>query len=573
MAYVHTAGNAVRCAVSRTPSSSSGGSGGEVIALSRYRAQLQRGRRARRAEELFAASDPGRAIRALPGDELYYIVSEMGLPDAMEVVQHASAAQVQTILDFALWDRDLVATDRADEWLAALSTAPTAAVAEWVRGVDVELFALLVRRRARIYDLSTDEPPDEPEGALLNTPDRLFVLDLLGEGDEPAVTARLVDALYREDSNLVRRLLVGTRGELDAELEETAYRWRSGRMADLGFVDFYEALEVYRELDPASVTVGGPPAERLRPEADGGNHLRLPSLLAERLAAGGTAFARALAGISEAAALSDLHDALVALCNRVLSADRVSPADPERVGAVLARVAATLDLAVEFLGRASEERATAAVRSVPLPVIFRVGVSLVGKVKRLGLALARQTPFARAGRQLFEREDAEVLAAVTQLRPFFPRRLDVPPAAGERPFASLADVAIATAALERIGAAVLLLHRLGIRPDQLDAAFAGVDPVALDLGVVARTILVDRLTGAAPGSPLRRVPPEALVRLAQRFADPSARPALQREVRDIVSAAAPGGTMTPAMTEVADRWAASLVPLEPVLTADGLTRP
>ena len=49
---------------------------------------------------------------------------------------------------------------------------------------------------------------------------------------------------------------MGARAESDAELEEMAYRWRQARMADLGFADYYEALEVYRELDPASVQLG-----------------------------------------------------------------------------------------------------------------------------------------------------------------------------------------------------------------------------------------------------------------------------------------------------------------------------
>jgi hypothetical protein len=527
-----------------------------VIALSRYRAQVQRGRRARRSDELFASPDPERAIRALPGDELFYLLSEIGFPDAMDILQHASSAQVQTVLDFAVWERDQIATDRAEEWLAALVQAPAATVTDWIRDIDVELVAILMRRRARIYDLTLDEPPEEPEGMLLSTPDGFFTLDLLGDGDEPAVTARLIDSLYREDKNLARRLLVGMRGDLDAELEETAYRWRSGRMADLGFVDFYEALEVYRE--------------RMRPAAERTNHLRLPTALVERLAAGGTPFARAVAAVSDPDELADLHFALVALCNRVLSADRVAPADHERVNAVLTRVAATLDLGVELLGRGSDERATAAIGSVSLMVIFRVGVSLIAKVRRLGQALERKTPFARltTGRKLFEPADAEVLAAVTLLRPLFPRRLDVPPAAGERPFASLADIAAATTALERTAAAISLLHGLGIRPEQIEA-LPGLDLAALDTAVLARTVLVARLTGSAPaGAPLQALPPETIVRFSKR---PTS--ALQREVREILIGAAPGKTLTPAMSEVATRWAATLSPLEPVITTAGLSAP
>jgi hypothetical protein len=556
-----------------TPPSTPPAPGGNVIALSRYRAQLQRGRRARRSDEIFASPDPERAIRALPGDELFYLVSEIGFPDALDVLQHATASQVQTVLDFALWERDQIPSERADDWLRVLAMAPPATVVAWVRGLDVELCALLLRRRARIYDLSIDEPPDEPEGALFNTPDNLFTLDLLGEGDEANVTAQLLDALYREDQTLARRLLVGMRSELDSELEETSYRWRSGRMADLGFVEFYEALEAYRELDPAEVAAGvRAGGGRARPAAERASYLRLPSALAERLAAGGTPFAQAVAAFADADELGELHFALVALCNRVLSADRVSPSDHDKVAAVLARVAATLDLAVEFLGRGSDERATAAVASVPLMVIFRVGVSLVAKVKKLALALDRQTPFALAGLRLFEPDDAELLAAVTQLRPLFPRRLDDPPAAGERPFASLGDVAAATAALERTGAAVILLHGLGFRPERVEALLAGVDAVAVDAGVLARTVLVDRLTGGS-GVPPRALPPETLARFAERFADSGAAPLLQREVRDILTGAAPGRTLTPAMNEVAARWAASLTPLEPVLTTGGTSRP
>jgi hypothetical protein len=538
--------------------------GGDVIALSRYRAQLHRGRRLRRTDEIFSTADPQGTIQALPGDEFFYLISELGFPDALEIFQLGSSEQVRTALDFALWDRDQLVDARADEWLAAMVEVPQGTFIHWWRGLDVELCAVLLRRRLRIYDLSVEEPPDEPEGMFLDTPDRLFTLDLLGEGEAPRVSARLIDAIYREDQQLARRLLIGVRSELDAEMEEMAYRWRSARMAELGFADLYEALEVYRELDPASVKVGGAPAERVRPAGESAtNALRLPTALAERLSAGGTPFARAVAGVTDADELGNLHFALVALCNRALSADRVRPGDDERVAAVLSRVSATLDLGVEVLARGSEERAVSAVRTVSLTTIFRVGVSVLGKIRRLALSLEKQTPLGRA---FFEPEDAEVLAAVTRLRPLFPRRLENPPAPGERPFASLIDVAVATAALERTGAALLLLRGLGMQGEQLAAL--GVETTELDTGVVARTLLVDRLGGSA--GPLRALPPAAVQEFRGAFVSQAA---LGERVRDLLTAAAPGKTLTPAMTAVAERWAAGLLPLEPVVTTAGLSRP
>jgi hypothetical protein len=547
-----------------------------VIALSRYRAQVSRGRRARRGEELFATPHPERAIQTLPPDEFFYVLAETGFPDALEILQYGTPEQVQGALDFVLWDRDRISDEHLDEWLGQLVQAPQPALAGWLRGLDIELVALILRRRARIYDLSLEELPDEEEGTFLNTPDGLFTLDLLGEPTQVSETAQLIDAIYREDRDFARRLLVGTRSEVDTELEDLAYRWRAGRMADLGFTDFYEALEVYSEIDPASVRIGAGPGPRVRPVVDGGeSHLRLPGALVERLT-GSSPFARALAAVTSPEELAEIHHALVALCNRTLSADRVTPGDQETLAVVLGRVASTLDLAVEFLARGSDERGAEAVRSVPLVRMFQVGVSLVGKVRRLGLALGKETPFARlrVSGQLFESEDAEVIAAVTRLRPLFPRRLESPPGPGERPFASLADVAAATAALERAGAALALLHGLGVRAEQLAPpalAESGVELAALDHGILARSALASRLLGGEPG-PFRPFPATRLEALHERLAAATAGD-LRRDVHAILASGAAGGSLSPAMVAVADRWTASLVPLDSLLTTAGLSAP
>jgi hypothetical protein len=553
-----------------------------VIALSRYRAQVTRGRRSRRSDELFATPHPERAIATLPPDEFFYVLAETGFPDALEVLQYGTPEQVQGALDFVLWDRDMVSDEKLNEWLGVLVQAPQPALAAWLRGMDVELVALILRRRARIYDLSLEELPDEPEGTFLNTPDGLFTLDLLGDETQVTETAQLMDALYRESRDFARRLLVGTRAEVDTELEDLAYRWRSGRMADLGFTDFYEALEVYVEIDPASVRVGGAPGARVRPTAGASaeSHLRLPAALAERLT-GSTPFARAVAAITAPEEVAELHFALVALCNRALSADRVAPGDLEALSAVLGRVASTLDLAVEFLARGNDETAVAAVRTVSLVRLFQLGVSVIGKVRRLAVALARETPFASlgAGGHFFEPQDAEVIGAVTRLRPLFPRRLESPPGEGDRPFGSLLDVALATAALERAAAAIALLHGLGVRAEDLTPAALeaiGVELPALDIGVLARTALGQRLLGGQPGA-LRPLTPVALEELERKLApagtDATAAAALSAAVRTILTDAAPGRALTPAITAVAERWTRTLVPLEPVLTTTGLSQP
>jgi hypothetical protein len=588
----------------------------DVIALSPYRAQLGRGRRLRRADALTAAPDLAAAVRALPGDELYYVLHEVGLRDGGDLLACASAEQLQVVLDFALWEHDQLDPDNLAEWLEAISTAPAEAIGAWIAGLDTELVGLILRRTTRIYDLSQEEPPDEPEGTLYPTPDRLFVLDVLpmrapesagpdDNGDRARVVIRIVDMLYRTDMNLARRILVGARAESDAELEEMAYRWRQARMADLGFADYYEALEVYRELDPASVQIGAapPPTPGVPAGPATDASLRVPTALAERMRdTEQSPFARAAQRLGAGDDIEVLRAALVTLTNRVLAADRISPGDDEAVPPVLERLAATLDLALDRLAPGDDDRGAQALRSVPLVQLFRLGISLIGKVRRLALALRREGPFGPRGFALAEPDDATVLAAVTRLRALYPRLLDTPPAGGERPFRSMADLARATAAIGRAAAAQAMLLGLGVTPADLapDGEVLGptadsrrgrtgsarpsalrearnpsagsaseVDEAALDTGLLARTALVARLGAAGRPAAFRPLAADEVAAfeatlLGKRDTAPRLPATVAARAAELLNAATPPA-LAAAGSAVAARWLASLAPLESVL--------
>src|SRR6185503_16596566 len=108
----------------RPPKAAAAAGPSNVVALSRYRAQLGRGRKQRRADVLLAGPEPERAVRALPGDEFYYVVHELGLDDAGDILALARPEQIQAALDFALWERAELVPERMGEWLEALAEAP-----------------------------------------------------------------------------------------------------------------------------------------------------------------------------------------------------------------------------------------------------------------------------------------------------------------------------------------------------------------------------------------------------------------------------------------------------------------
>jgi hypothetical protein len=200
---------------------------------------------------------------------------------------------------------------------------------------------------------------------------------------------------------------------------------------------------------------------------------------------------------------------------------------------------------------------------------------MIGKVRRLALAVARSGPFGRRGLALAEADDATVLESLTRVRPLYPRLLDQPPSAGERPFQSLADLARAAAAVERAAAAQAMLRGLGVEPRHLAPdgpllAETGADAAALDAALLARTVLVKRLLGAgdkasevAPLDP-REVRAFESNLVHARSGPPTLPVALAKRARELLMAAAPTALAGAAGT-VADRWLAGLAPLEPVL--------
>jgi hypothetical protein len=259
----------------------------------------------------------------------------------------------------------------------------------------------------------------------------------------------------------------------------------------------------------------------------------------------------------------------------VLAADRVAPGDDDAVAATLQRLAATLDLAIERLAPGDDERGSAALRTIPLVRLFRAGVTMIGKVRRLALALLRDGPFGRQALALAEPEDAAVLESLTRARPLYLRILDQPPAAGERPFQSLADLARAAVAVERAAAAQAMLRGLGVEPQHLVPGAplledSGADAAAVDGGLLARTILVKRLLsiGKAPAlAPLDESDVRAFEsQLRRGLSSPVQLPAaVAKRARALLEAAAPSLLAGAAVAAVADRWIASLAPLEPVL--------
>ena len=425
--------------------------------LARLRAQLAGPRGYRRIEALLSNAAAPAAIAALAPNEIYELVHEVGFEDGQALIEYATPAQIQGCFDLDGWSRDQLEVASLTPWIAALLEVGYEKVGEVWANLDSELRALILQRQVKVYDASLgEEPADDNDEPILATPDRFFMLELHGDDDTQRLVQRLVEDLYRADADLARHTIMAARSEPPAELEEQSYRWRANRLADLGYVDFYDALDLFRPLTADQVKIG----EGSQDRASDDEVSHLPVIVAEQVV-GRSFLARALAAIEDPIEAERLEGALVVLVNKVLAAGRAKPGEPEIVRRGALYATATLSLGLEAIARAERRdkselvTATQALRTVALGRLFRVGYTVTLRLAKLAAALASRATTAGSPTK-------ELVAGLCSPRPLFARAADEPPQTGMRPFESHADLRRAGELLAALTVRIALVEALGV---------------------------------------------------------------------------------------------------------------
>jgi hypothetical protein len=495
----------------------------------------------RRIDALLSSDDAPGAIAALAPNEVFELVHEVGFEDAADLIHLATPAQIQGCIDLDAWDKDQLALTPIRPWLASLIDAGFEKVGEVFGALDVELRALILQRMVvKVYDVSfEEEPAEDNEAPIMPTPDRHFLLELAGDEDTQRLTMQLVEDLYRADMDLARHTIMAARSEPASELEEQSYRWRAGRLADLGYVDFYEALDMFRPLDVEQVHIGEDTHERIvRDEPQ-----RMSLAIAEEVIGRGF-LARAMASIEEPDEAGRLEAALTVLVNKVLSAGRAKPGQAEVVRRGALYATSTVSLGLETVARGDLARAQQALRTISLHRLFRVGYTVTIKLARLARALAARSVTAGSPAR-------ELVAGLCSPRPLLARAADEPPAPGLRPFESQADLRRAGEILAGLTLRVALVEGLGV-----DVVALGQAPEPRPvLDDIIRTALARAAIGGALSIDALSQPELVAVRRAMPGGaiSPAARAAGEAALRRRLDAAqlSAGG---PVLDRLVDGW-------------------
>ena len=192
-----------------------------------------------RIDRILERKDAMKVVRALPVQDLFATLQEVGLEDGLELLELCSSKQVQAFLDLDGWRGDRVDPNAMSRWMQGLFAANADRAVGQLRGIDIELLTLLVKASCQVYDLSQEEQPEGDVGLHSVTPDQRYLIVYGGITDDERtqlVVKELLERLMGRDMLFVLRLCEAVRWDLPSSLEEEAFRWRNGRITDLGFL-------------------------------------------------------------------------------------------------------------------------------------------------------------------------------------------------------------------------------------------------------------------------------------------------------------------------------------------------
>jgi hypothetical protein len=387
----------------------------------------------RKLDVFLDSPDPRALVQSLPAEDLYFTVKELGLVDAYELVQLASATQFRTFVDLDCWRKDELETRGLLPWLAAAADEEDG-MRDKIASLDVEVMELLFRDTTRIW-LLEDDPDREPEGYGWRSPEGKYVVDIQADGEDLQTLLAVIDTYYKRNPLEAVRFLEATLWELPTELAELALQWRNGRLADLGFPEPEQAMKLYAYTDPDAPLPGIDP----RPSERAGFMLA---------ALGSQGFLdQALARLS-ADDLLAIDRELLGVFNGALVADRVDPGATDEVRKSLVQARDHLSLGLEYRSEGDAERAKELLMTAPISRLFQVASGLTLKRKfRADRLMKEGAGFpGAAGRCWFDTPLGEAVEALRRKRPQLSLGLESTQV-GMRPFRTRTDLQRADEAL------------------------------------------------------------------------------------------------------------------------------
>jgi hypothetical protein len=417
-------------------------------------------RRKDREKLILLSTEPQRLVQNMPEEEFYFTLKELGEEDSLTLLELASPQQIAFCLDLEVWKKNRLKPQKMLKWIELLMDCGEEKAIHVLRNLDYELLVTFLKRYLKVY--KPDSPIEEVELDLdLFTLDHHYYIHIRFRQAEE-ILERLLDMIFRWDQALYRDLLEGVIWEIPGEVEELARRWRQGRLADRGFPEWEEAMEIYRFVKPELIRIEngikdryGPDDQMKQWEGVGSNFYLLPLP--------GDSFLKEVLEEASKKGFGWIRGELVYLCNKAMVADGVDPSDLEAVKALFLRVYDYLNLGLTYLSGGDLEEAFKAVRKLYLKEIFQLGFSLTFRLHLRLQKILEESPWFFGEKKRLSLLDPplrEFAQGLLNKKPLFYEGIVNRSSVNYRTFKTLEEIRLAEEMLDKIEAISELHSRI-----------------------------------------------------------------------------------------------------------------
>jgi len=341
-----------------------------------------------RAKLILNSPYPEGIVKNLPSQELFLTLKASSLDIAVELLSYAKGSQIQFMFDIDAWYKDRIKAERVASWIILLFNAGEDKVLEWLRVADWDFLIAVFQKFIKVY-----KKPDEME--LIEAMDFLppYTLDdfYFIDFKVPSLEfyfRRMIEILREEMPETYFALMESVMWEIPAEVEERAYRWRNGRLADEGIPEYFEALDVYSYVHPKSLRKIDPkylpPAdEEYQPSVNIMVYTGFEELFIFKV----------FETIKDTVQIERIKRELAWVANKVIIVDNVVIDDLEQIKKSLDKVWGSLNIGLEYISMGNLEIAKRALEEYFLEDIFRTSQTVLKELRKYALSLTRSKDF------------------------------------------------------------------------------------------------------------------------------------------------------------------------------------
>ncbi len=325
-------------------------------------------------------SEPNELVRQISEEEIYFTIKVLGVDEADALLSLTTSRQLMYILDIEVWNKDEINPDASMYWLNKIINIGEKKILQFLKTSDPELIIIMLSKLITVVAACPDVDLTEQLDFLPSfTLDNTFFIGFRDKDHEEAIKFLISNIFYWNDRfyfNLMEHLSTSWL----TEIENMACKWRNGRLADKGFPDYQESLEIYQYLSPASISLNSIACQNVddRVIKTSGSFVDYPlKLVFEQCF-----FRDCLSLILDPWLLAKIAKELANLANKIMIADSNDPGILENMVFSLEKVSGYINIALENICAGDPEKAILVLYNNHMESLFRAGYSSIIDLQR-----------------------------------------------------------------------------------------------------------------------------------------------------------------------------------------------